>query len=341
MRRLPAATVGAAARRGRRPSPRTSTCAFARWCCCRSRRCDRVAPHARRAGRPERPLAHRRPTVVRASIRTRPCCPRSSRRSPEEGSEFVRPALTRALAAQAADPRARDSARCRSSCAARTSFAGAVIAALGDYDGRYALAEIVDGRAARRPASGRCDHRPRARSATCRCERDAGRPAGRRLPRELQPTISAALCLLGVDCEAHQAYLKQTLTFASATTGYQPLLRGAVTRWACWRRRAGLRRSCALFDAGDAARRDPARAPMALGVGLVALRNPRRAARARSRRAGSRPGGRAAARSVRHAVGGFRGRTVLRRGPARVLGGARRIAAPPRGRSCSIQKLEF
>ena len=48
----------------------------------------------------------------------------------------------------------------------------------------------------------------------------------RSAPRESQPAIAAAICLLGVNCESHQPYLGDTLRFAIATIGFQELLRG-------------------------------------------------------------------------------------------------------------------
>ena len=53
-----------------------------------------------------------------------------------------------------------------------------------------------------------------------RSERLAIQPRGRRSrrfsvrpPPEVQPTISAAFCLLKIDCERQEAYLKQALEF--------------------------------------------------------------------------------------------------------------------------------
>ena len=67
-----------------------------------------------------------------------------------------------------------------------------------------------------------------ARSATsARSTTLAGAAAARR--RETaQPSIAAAICLLGVNCDAHESYLIETLKFADKNTGFQELLRGAA-----------------------------------------------------------------------------------------------------------------
>ena len=47
-------------------------------------------------------------------------------------------------------------------------------------------------------------------------------------PKETQPAIAAAICLMGTNCSAHIGYLEKTLTFADTYPGYQDLLRGAA-----------------------------------------------------------------------------------------------------------------
>jgi HEAT repeat protein len=118
-----------------------------------------------------------------------------------EQSEFVRPALTRALAAAGTGAPVRD-ALAPLVMRGQDMFRGAVIEALGDYDGRYALADITAVAQLDGPlqddaitALGRLgDASSRAVLAKLQ---DSAR-------RELQPTISAALCLQGVDCDARR-----------------------------------------------------------------------------------------------------------------------------------------
>jgi hypothetical protein len=187
-----------------------------------------------------------------------------------ERSEFIRPALIRAIAAHGDDPRARE-VLLSLVLRGEDYFRGAVIGALGDYRARYALQRLTDVALLDGPlqddaitALGRIgDASAKATLATLQAS----------VPRELQPTVSAALCLLGVDCEARATFVTETLVFAASTPGFQPLLRGAVHAagmLAMGGREAALR---TLLDAGVKAT-DPARAAIALGIGTVALRRP-------------------------------------------------------------------
>ncbi|HWB29936.1 MAG TPA: HEAT repeat domain-containing protein [Vicinamibacterales bacterium] len=186
-----------------------------------------------------------------------------------EQSEFVRPALTRALAAAGTGASVRD-ALAPLVMRGQDLFRGAVIEALGDYGGRYALADITAVAQLDGPlqddavtALGRLGDAS-SRAVLAKLQDSA--------PRELQPTISAALCLQGVDCDARLAYLKSTLEYASANPSYQPLLRGVVHALAVLAVSGREPALAMLFDAGVTSK-DPARAAITLGVGFVALRN--------------------------------------------------------------------
>jgi len=190
-----------------------------------------------------------------------------------ERSEFVRPALMRALAAAAvveAPPALQQELQTLVS-RGEDLFRGATIEALGDYGVKFAVNAIaqvaeLDG--------------PLQDDAITAIGR-LGDASTRRLlaklqgsvPRELQPTVSAALCLQGVDCDARLAYLVETLAFATVNAGYQPLLRGAVHGLSVLAIAGREPALVALFDAGARAP-ESARAPIALGVGTVALRKP-------------------------------------------------------------------
>ena len=91
--------------------------------------------------------------------------------------------------------------------------------------------------------------------------------------QELQPTVAAAICLLGINCSSHLGYLQKMLTFADDNPGYQELVRAAAfgldaiaIKGSAEALQHVVRRRA--FRAGD-----PLRAPLALAVAKVALRN--------------------------------------------------------------------
>ena len=47
----------------------------------------------------------------------------------------------------------------------------------------------------------------------------------RTAPRESQPGVAAAICLLGVNCASHQPYIADSMRFSIANIGFQELLR--------------------------------------------------------------------------------------------------------------------
>ena len=187
-----------------------------------------------------------------------------------EQSEFVRPALTRAIAAHGADPRAR-AAILPLVTRGEDFFRGAVIEALGDHDGQYALNEIAGVAQLEGPlqddavtAIGRLGDKGRVPTLAA---------LQKTAPREVQPTISAALCLLGQKCEETDQYLDQVLAFGSANEVYQPFVRGAAHALGLLATAGRARSLKALLDAGVEAR-EPVQSPLALAAGLVAIRNP-------------------------------------------------------------------
>ena len=189
----------------------------------------------------------------------------------KEQSEFVRPALTRALAAQSKDPRARD-VLAPTVLRGADFFRGAVIEALGDYGGTFAIQDIKSVALLDGPLQ------DDAITALGRLKDATMVPVLAGLQRtakpHIQPTISAALCLLGRECDATETYLKEALEFAAESGGQQPLLRSAAhgaSLLAVDGRKGALR---ALFDVGAKAKNDSLRAPVALAIGVVALRQP-------------------------------------------------------------------
>ena len=76
-------------------------------------------------------------------------------------------------------------------------------------------------------------------SAAGRCGADVGEvgrqvalPAlaglQRTAPREAQPSIAAAICLLGVNCASHQPYIVDSLAFSIKNLGFQELVRSSA-----------------------------------------------------------------------------------------------------------------
>jgi HEAT repeat protein len=187
----------------------------------------------------------------------------------KEDGEFVRPALTRALAAYGDEP------------PVQTMLAGlvlrgqdlyrsAVIEALGDYHALYALAPIME--VARRDgplqedailAMGKLGDK-RALEVLVGLQRSA--------PRVRQPAVAASICLLGINCESHQKFVVDTVNFAIANQGFQDLARAAARALGTLAASGKQDAAAVLLDVGIPAR-DPGRSPVALAFGGVALRN--------------------------------------------------------------------
>ena len=198
-----------------------------------------------------------------------PILPRLLDALPHEESEFVRPALTRALAAYASDARVRDVLN-GLVMKGEDFFRSAVIEALGDYKAAYALPALTAVAKLDGPlqddavlAVGKIGDK-RSLETLAALQRTA--------PKNVQPSIAAAICLLGVNCSSHQGYLAQSLRFAADTAGYQELLRASASALAALATSGDAASAALLIEVG-APSRDPARAAIALALGAVALRN--------------------------------------------------------------------
>jgi hypothetical protein len=186
-----------------------------------------------------------------------------------EQGEFVRPALVRALAAQGGSP-AVQQALLREVDRGETFFRSAVIEALGEYKARYAFDALLAIAKLEGPlagdavlALGRIGD-ARALETFAGLQRTGG--------RSMQPSIAAAICLLGVNCGSHERFLEDTLRFADENVGYQELLRAAAGGLGALGVAGRTEAVDALFAIGIPSR-DPTRAPVALALGTVALRN--------------------------------------------------------------------
>jgi hypothetical protein len=186
-----------------------------------------------------------------------------------EQGEFVRPALVRALAAHGDDVRVQK-VLTREATRGEDFFRSAVIEALGDYHARYAFDVVNSIAKLEGPlqddasvALGKMGDK-RALETLAALQRSA--------PRATQPSLAAAICLLGVNCEAHESFIIETLKFADQNTGFQELLRSAAGGLAALGVAGRAGTAQVLFDLGVPSQ-DPTRAPVALAVGMVALRN--------------------------------------------------------------------
>ena len=187
----------------------------------------------------------------------------------KEQGEFVRPALVRALAAIPKDPKILE-VLLRDSMRGVDYFRSTVIEAIGDYriaEAMPRLQEIakLDG--------------PLQDDAAIALGKSGNKAAINTLvalqqsaPKENQPAVAAAICLLGTNCTAHIGYLEKTLTYAETYPGYQDLVRGAAAGLGHIARQGNEEALRILFDVGIPSQ-DPLRAPITLAIGLVALRN--------------------------------------------------------------------
>ena len=187
----------------------------------------------------------------------------------KEQGEFVRPALVRALAALGADQRVRQALTAQVS-RGEDFFRGAVIEALGDYKAQYAIDSITGVAKLDGPlqddaalALGKIGDK-RALETLAALQRTA--------PKPTQPSIAAAICLLGVNCESHVGYLVEVLKFADKNEGFQELLRGAASGLGTLAVSGHAEAAEALASVGIPSK-DPTRAPVALALATVALRN--------------------------------------------------------------------
>jgi HEAT repeat protein len=187
----------------------------------------------------------------------------------KEQGEFVRPALVRALAALGADPRVRQ-ALAAQVARGEDFFRSAVIEALGDYKAQYAIEPITAVAKLDGPlqddaavALGKIGDK-RALETLAAIQRTA--------PKPTQPSIAAAICLLGVNCESHVGYLVDVLKFADKNEGFQEMLRGAAGGLGALAVAGRVEAAQALAEVGVPSK-DPTRAPITLALATVALRN--------------------------------------------------------------------
>lgn len=187
----------------------------------------------------------------------------------KEAGEFVRPALVRALAAIHKEPGV-TAVLVRDARRGVDFFRSTVIEAIGDYRIAAAVPTLIEVAKLDGPlqddaaiALGKIGDK-NALGALAAMQQSA--------PKETQPAVAAAICLLGTNCSAHISYLAKTLSYAETYPGYQDLLRVAAAGLGHIARHGNDQALRILFDVGIPSQ-DPVRAPVTLAISLVALRN--------------------------------------------------------------------
>jgi HEAT repeat protein len=188
----------------------------------------------------------------------------------KETGEFVRPSLVRALAALAgANTQVRD-ALIADAGRGQDYFRSSVIEALGDYRVAAATPRLVAIAKLEGPlqddavlALGKIGDKV-ALTALAELQRSGD--------QVLQTAVAAGICLLGQNCSSHMSFLQKTLGFAEDHPGYQELLRGAASGLGAIGASGNEEAVTMLLDIGIPSQ-DPVRAPVALALGTVALRN--------------------------------------------------------------------
>ena len=186
-----------------------------------------------------------------------------------ETSEFVRPALIRALSAHAEDPAVRD--RLLADIDRGVDFfRGAVIESLGDRRAVYAVDPLI--RIASEPG-------PLQDDAILALARIGDRRAVNTLAAlqghdpDLEPLVSAAAAALDVDKAGHLRFVSESLRFAAASADRLDLLTAAASGLSALASVGDTTALDVLFDVGVDAP-NASRDQIALAVGTVALRHP-------------------------------------------------------------------
>ena len=196
-----------------------------------------------------------------------PLAPKLIAKLETEVSEFVRPSLVRALAALGSDPKVQ-AALLKDVTRGEDVFRSAVIEALGLHKATYAVPALsavaaLDG--------------PLQDDAVVALAR-IGDPKGLEIviaqqgkaPRPRQPALAAAICLLGRNCDSHERFLAETLTFTTKNMGHQDLARSAAEALGVLARAGRASAWDALIAIGDPSV-DPVRSPIALAVAAAAV----------------------------------------------------------------------
>ena len=188
----------------------------------------------------------------------------------KENAEFVRPALARALAVAGSDTRVR-AALLKDITRGQDFYLSAVIEALGDYKAAYALKAVSQVAAVGGPSKDAAVMAVGKMGDTASMGLLTG--LERTAPPDAQPTVVAAICLLGSDCESRRGSLVRALTPTDRNPGFREVLRAAAFGLRALAENGDVEAGRALFSTGVAAV-DPTRAPIALALAGMAVRKP-------------------------------------------------------------------
>jgi hypothetical protein len=199
-----------------------------------------------------------------------PLAPKLIAKLETEVSEFVRPALVRALASLGADAAVR-AALLKDVGRGENHFRSAVIEALGRHKAVWAVPAIAAVAALDGPLQ------DDAVLALARINDAKGLAVvvdqQGKAPKIRQPAIAAAICLLGRNCDSHERFIAETLTFTTKNMGHQELARSSADALGVL---AGSGRAPAwdaLIAIGEPSV-DPVRAPIALALAGAAVADP-------------------------------------------------------------------
>ncbi len=188
----------------------------------------------------------------------------------KELSEFVRPSLVRALAAIGRRPDVQK-ALLREVNRGQDFFRSTVIEALGEHEAAYAVPALSA--IASRDGPLQDDAvMALARIGDARALETIV-PLQRSAPRERQPALATAICLLGRNCDSHERFLVETLRFTLTNMGFQDLARSAARGLAALATSGRPSAWDAMVDVG-APSVDPVRAPVALAAATAAMADP-------------------------------------------------------------------
>jgi HEAT repeat protein len=187
-----------------------------------------------------------------------------------EVSEFVRPALTRAIAAT------QDEARVTATLVPLVQrgvnfFRSGVMEALGDYRAKSAVPALVEAAQQDGPLQENAiEALGKIGDASVIPLLGSLEPS---VSPDVRPSVAAALCELGADCEAKTRFIIGTLAAASRDESRARVAEAAAHALAVLAVAGKQPALTALLDEGEAAA-EPARSPIALATGYVALRQP-------------------------------------------------------------------